>query len=942
MPAMPDKAHANSHQDQARHMPGLAVEEVYAALGSAPGGLSGAEAAARLPRHGPNILRQAPGTPILLKLAANFTHLMALLLWAGGAIAFAAGMPQLGVAVWMVNLINGAFSFWQEYKAERALAALRRMLPEQALALRGGVEVLVPARELVPGDVLVLAEGGRVCADARLVAASELMVDQSALTGESRPVHKQAEPPAHGPARTHGARDARGRNLVYAGTAVTSGDGLAVVYATGMDTEFGRIAHLTQSLGKEQSPLQKEIAVVTRVISLVAVGAGALFYALALLFTPMGQAGSFVFALGMIVAFVPEGLLPTVTLSLAMGIQRMAGRNALVKRLSAVETLGCATVICTDKTGTLTRNEMNVRELWLPGRALEATGAGYAPKGALLESGRPVSAAGDAQLTDLLLAFAQCNNARLAPPREPGGAFGILGDPMEAALITVARKAGLDPEAEEARAPRVYELPFDTHLRRMGVLRRSGVGLLAQVKGAPLEVADICSTLRRDGADLPLTPELRREIEAAAEGLARRGYRVLAAARGALPDPGRKPAWAEVERNLTFLGLAGIFDPPRPEVPEAIARCHRAGIRAVMITGDFGLTAASIARGIGLNGDREARVIPGDEVDALTDAELKEALAGEAIFARATPEHKLRVVRLLQELGHVVAVTGDGVNDAPALKRADIGVAMGLSGTDVAKEAADMILTDDNFASIVNAIEEGRAVYANIKKFTGYIFTSNMPEALPFILHALSGGRIPLALTVMQILAVDLGTDIVPALGLGVEPPEPDTMDRPPRDLREHVITWPLLAKSYLFLGLLQALAAMAAFYFLYWTSGYAGQWLDLPAEGPLYRAATAMTLACIVTTQIGNLFTQRSASLSVFRLGFFGNRMLWIGVASELAIVSLIIYVPGLREAFGVAPFPAENWLYLLGCAPLLLLADELRKALQRWRGNRRRPAAP
>ncbi|MHC1701621.1 MAG: cation-translocating P-type ATPase [Humidesulfovibrio sp.] len=926
---MPDPASSSEGAELARSVQGLSIPEVYASLGAQPQGLSSAEALARLRRHGPNVLRKTAGTHILLKLAANFTHLMALLLWAGGAIAYVAGMPQLGLAVWLVNVINGFFSFWQEYKAERALAALKRMIPAQALVLRDGRETQVLAEQLVPGDILVLTEGSRICADARLVESAELMADQSPLTGESRPVSKHSAPAAHAKRSRP-----RGHNIIYAGTTVASGNGLGVVFATGMRTEFGRIAHLTQSLGKEQSPLQKEIAVVTRVISLVAIGVGLIFYILALSLAHMGPAGSFLFALGMIVAFVPEGLLPTVTLALAMGIQRMAGRNALVKRLSAVETLGCATVICTDKTGTLTKNEMTVKELWLSGRELTVSGTGYAPAGQVLEAGAPVSSVGDGDLRDMLLAFGLCNNARLVAPADPSGQFGILGDPTEAALLALAGKAGLAVGAEDSRAQRVFELPFDPHHRRMCVVRRQAGELRALVKGASAEVARICSALRRGGQDIPMTDALLQEIEQATNALAARGYRVLAAAHGALEDQERKPTWESLERRLTFLGLAAIYDPPRPEVPAAIAKCRRAGIRTIMITGDFGLTAESIAKSIGLNGDGPVRVVSGDDLERLADAQLKEALAQEVIFARTTPEHKLRVVTLLQELGHVVAVTGDGVNDAPALKKADIGVAMGLTGTDVAKEAADMILTDDNFASIVNAIEEGRAVYANIKRFTSYIFTSNMPEALPFILHALSGGRIPLALTVMQILAVDLGTDIVPALALGTLPPEPNSMDKPPRKLAEHVITWPLLVRAYCFLGIFQALAAMAAFYYQYWTNGYAWQWLDLPADGPLYQAATAMTLACIVTTQIGNLFAHRSERLSALRLGLAGNGMLWLGVGSELVIVSLIIYLPGLQGAFGVAPFALGNWLFLFACAPLLLIVDEMRKAVAGRRG--------
>jgi magnesium-transporting ATPase (P-type) len=450
-----------------------------------------------------------------------------------------------------------------------------------------------------------------------------------------------------------------------------------------------------------------------------------------------------------------------------------------------------------------------------------------------------------------------------------------------------------------------------------------------------------------NGSEQPMDEALTEQIMAANDGYARNGLRVLAVAQRFLGErstgdggleQSSKYAPEEVERDLTFLGLIGMMDPPRPEVEEAVNKCHRAGIRIIMITGDYGLTAETIARRIGIIRGEHPRIVTGSDLDAMEDEALKQLLQGELIFARAAPEHKLRVVTALQQLGHVVAVTGDGVNDAPALKKADIGVAMGISGTDVAKEAADMILTDDNFASIVNAIEEGRAVYANIKKFTTYIFTSNAPEAVPFILFALSRARIPLALNVMHILAIDLGTDLVPALGLGAEPPEPGLMDKPPRSLKEHLITRSLLLRAYLWLGLLQSLAVMAAFYFQYWTQGYWGQWLGLPASGPLYESATAMALACVVTTQIGNLFAQRTERGSVFRVPLFSNPLLWVGVISELMIIFSIVYLPPLQDIIGTKPFPVVNWLFLFAWAPLLLVADEGRKALVRW-WERRKP---
>ena len=939
----------------------LTVSEVYSTLATRPEGLTQEEARERRGRFGPNVIREANGTPLVRRMLANFTHLMAVLLWVGGLIAFMANLPQLGFAIWLVVLINGTFSFWQEYKAEKATDALRRLLPAHARVLRDGMEQLVPACELVPGDVMLLAEGDHISADGRLVEEAELRVDQSTLTGESRPVRRSA----WAVGRNELAHTEL-PNMVFAGTNVASGVGKAVVTATAMDTEFGKIAHLTQTVREELSPLQREMAHVTRIVSAIAVIVGVLFFVLAHLLTGMALTQSFIFMMGMIVAFVPEGLLPTVTLALAMGVQRMARRGALVKRLSAVETLGCTSVICTDKTGTLTQNEMTVTDLWVAGRRLTVTGVGYAPHGQILENDRPVYSAddlpstrephepgkeagragpGDGELVQLLIAAGLCEDARLVPPNVACPRWTALGDPTEAALRVLAIKGRIDLEAEVRRTPRLRELPFDSRRKRMSTIHLveqfrphtwergpQSSHRLAYVKGAPREVLALSTHIRIDGEDVPLDDTRRLEIIAANDEYARSGLRVLAVAMRSLPADLHQYTPAGIERDLTFLGLVALMDPPRPEVAEAVERCQRAGIRIVMITGDYSLTAESVARRIGIIRGTEPRLINGADLDKMDETALKEALRGEVILARVAPEHKLRVVRSLQEMGHIVAVTGDGVNDAPALKKADIGVAMGIAGTDVAREAADMILTDDNFATIVNAVEEGRAVYSNIKKFITYIFTSNTPEAVPFILFAFSGGRIPLALNVMQILSIDLGTDIVPALALGAEPPEPGLMDKRPRNLKEHAITRSLLLRAYTWLGAIQSIAAMAAFYFMFWIHGYWGQWLDLPARGPLYQAATAMTLAAVVATQIGNLFAQRTERLSVFRIGLFSNRLIWIGIASELALVLLIIYMPPLQRVFGTAAIPLSHWLFLLAWTPVLFLADELRKAFIRW----------
>ncbi len=950
----------------------MPASAVYGALASRPAGLSGDEVRERLERCGLNAIRTIRGRSLPARFLANFAHLMAVLLWIAGGVALVARMPQLAVSIWLVNVINGLFSFWQEFKAEKATEAMRRLLPTYARLMRDGAAQRVPAEELVPGDVLLLSEGDRISADARLVEAAELRVDQSTLTGESAHVRKNSEPIlAKELSRTEIP------NLIFAGTSVVSGTGRAVVFTTGMETELGKIAGFTQSLGDDLSPLQREMQRVTRVVTVIAVCAGCVFFVLAVTLAGVDVAESFIFGMGMIVAFVPEGLLPTVTLSLAMGVQRMAARNALIKRLSAVETLGCTSVVCTDKTGTLTQNEMTVREIWVAGRRLSVTGTGYVFEGRILEDGRPQDAPEGSDLRALLVSAGLCNNARLVPPDSEHPRWSILGDPTEGALRVLAMKAGLDLDLEERQTPRLRELPFESRRKRMSTLHRTaGPSLTAHVKGAPREVLSLCTRVLINGVEEILSDSLREQIMAANDAYARSGLRVLAVALRSMSSglqpgvgsvqPGVNPFAAvvgtgspcppepvkdfnpalvsmtdltpdAVERDLTFLGLVAMMDPPRPEVSRAVETCRRAGIRIIMITGDYGLTAESIARRIGIiQGDSPA-VVSGADLDSMTDEALNQTLQGEVIFARAAPEHKLRIVSALQKMDHVVAVTGDGVNDAPALKKADIGVAMGLSGTDVAKEAADMILTDDNFATIVNAIEEGRAVYANIKKFTGYIFTSNTPEAVPFILFALSRARIPLALNVMHILAVDLGTDLVPALGLGAERAEPGIMEKPPRSRREHVITPALLARAYLFLGLLQSFAVMAAFYYQYWTHGYWGQWLGLPSEGPLYASATAMALACVVTTQIGNLFAQRTERLSVLQIGLFSNRLLWVGIASELAIILLIVYAPPLQSIVGTGAFEPQNWLFLFAWAPLLLVADECRKLLLRFRERRK-----
>jgi len=918
----------------------LTNEQLFGSLGTGLQGLTNQEALDRLSHFGKNALQEVKGKPLFLKFLSQFSHVMAIMLWIAGIGAFVARMPELGIAVWSVNIINGLFSFWQEFQAEKATEALKKILPSYSRVMRDGEVQRILSEDIVPGDLILLEEGESISADARLINSAELRVNQSTLTGESRPVSRSADPVSG-----EGLTESETPNLIFAGTFVAAGSGKAIVYATGMDTAFGRIARLTQEVTDDLSPLQKEMQSVTKIVTALAIGAGVILFLLAKIFAGINWLESFIIALGMIVAFVPEGLEPTVTLSLAMATRRMAKRNALMKKLSAVETLGCTTVICTDKTGTLTQNEIAVQLIWLlaitdgrlDGRAIMISGIGYEPRGDLKENNTLVDAQGDTPLLQILLNMARCNTAKIVSPDAENPRWSVIGDPTEAALLVAAGKAGLSRETIQGEI--VAELPFDSRRKRMSVvqLERTAQGFdrVVNTKGGIREILDICTQIQLGSEKLTITEDMVNQIMRVNDEYARCGLRVLAASQKLMTQEEQDYSVDAIENGQTFLGFMAMMDPPRPDVASAVEVCHKAGIRIIMITGDYGLTAETIARNIGIVKSEHVRVVTGFELDSMDEKALEEAVSGEVIFARVAPEHKLRVVSALQNLGQVVAVTGDGVNDAPALKKANIGIAMGISGSDVAKEAADMILTDDNFHSIVNAIEEGRAVYENIKRFTSYIFTSNAPEAVPFIFFALSAGRIPIALPVMHVLAVDLGTDMIPALGLGAEPPEEGVMEVPPRKLTDHLITGELLARAYLILGPVESLVAMLAFYYFYWTNGYKGLWIDLPDSGQLYLAATAMAFSGVVVTQIGNLFTQRATHRSIFKVPLFNNRFIWIGVISEIILTLAIVYLPFMQRFIGTAAFEAKYWLPLIVWIPALPLVDSIYKNFRKRRNS-------
>jgi calcium-translocating P-type ATPase len=890
----------------------LTADEAIASLRSHAGGLTAAEGQRRLAEYGPNRVEEKKGEPLALRFLREFIHFFALILWLAAGLAFVAdfydpalGMATLGWAIVGVIAVNGAFSFWQEYRAERAIAALKRLLPHQVTALRDGAACLLPAEALVPGDVILVGEGASVPADCRLIEAFAVRVNLATITGESLPKARTA-------AATTEDDLLRAPNLLLAGSTVVAGEGRALVFATGMHTEFGKIARLTQAGDEPASPLQREIARLSRLVAVLATALGVVFFLVGRL---LGLAfwENFIFAIGIIVANVPEGLLPTVTLSLAMATQRMARRKALIRHLPAVEALGAATVICTDKTGTLTENRMSVKRVFVSDG---------------LRDPAQMEPAAVARHAALFEAAALCHNVRRVTENN---APRWLGDPMEVALVEMAERAGT-----VARHVRVDEVPFDADRRRMSTVHDGPSGRVLYCKGAPEAVLPLCRDVLAAEGIRALTEGDRAQYVRAQEEMAAAGLRVLAFASRALAAAAPRERW---EEDLLLAGLIGLEDPPRPEVPVAIEKCRAAGIRVIMVTGDHPHTARAIAREIGLA--RDPVVMLGDALRRLTDTQLQLALdTPEVLFARVTADQKLRIVEALQRKQHVVAVTGDGVNDAPALRRADIGIAMGVTGTDVAREAADMILLDDNFASIVNAIEEGRSVYQNIRKFLTYILSSNIPEIVPYLAFVVF--RIPLPLTIIQILAVDLGTDMVPALALGAEKPDPATMREPPRPRSARLLDGPLLARAYLFLGVIEAAAAMAAFFFVLGLGGWSyGE--ALAKTEPLYLQATTACLAAIVVTQVVNVFLCRHPRASAFAFAFGSNSLLLWGIAIELALIFAIVYTPLGNLVFGTAPLGAEVWMFVLPFAAAMLAMEEARKAFVRRRraarAGKRRP---
>ncbi|MFM8378857.1 MAG: cation-translocating P-type ATPase [Planctomycetia bacterium] len=890
----------------------LTAAEVAARLASdAAAGLAPDEAARRLAAWGANALDEVPAVPWWRRLARQFQEVVIGILVVAAIVAGVLGEWADTAAIVAIVLVNGLIGFLQEERAQRALGALRRLSAPNARVVRGGQVKVVPAREVVVGDLIVLEAGDHVPADARLVEAHGLAAQEAALTGESLPVAKDAASPL--PAELPLGDRA---TLVHAGTVVASGRGTALVVGTGMRTQLGGIAGLLESTPPEMTPLQRRLGELGRVLIVVCLVIVAVISGLELV-RGGSPADVLLRSVSLAVAAVPEGLPAVVTLVLALGLQRMVARNALVRRLPSVETLGCVTVIGSDKTGTLTRNEMTVRAVVTPQREYHVTGAGYAPHGEFLvepvaeaaaPSAHSCDPVADPHLVGLLTIGARCNNAALSPAAEGDDRWEVVGDPTEGALLVAAMKAGIAVRGPGESV--VYELPFDSDRKAMSVVVRKPDGSLAiYAKGAPEAVLARCTHEDRGAGPEPLTPERRGEILARSAGLAARALRVLALAwRPLAAQPGPGDLAADMERNLVFAGLVGMIDPPRDEARAAVATCTGAGIRPLMITGDHPATALAIARELGIAGPAD-RVATGTDLDRLSADELAAAADTIAVYARVTAEHKLRIVQAWQRRGEVVAMTGDGVNDAPAIRAADIGIAMGLTGTDVTKEASDMVLTDDNFASIVSAVEEGRGIYDNIQKFIHYLLSCNAGEVLVMFVAAVVGWPAPLA--AIQILWLNLITDGLSALALGLEPPENDLMRRRPREAREPVITWSR-GRTIVVHGAIMAAVMLGAF----WAT-YRGDDARLPH-------ARTVTFCVAAFAQLLFAFACRSDRRTAWQLGLATNPALLVAVAVSALLQVSVVMLPLARPVFEIGTELGADWILVLVAAILPLALVE------------------
>ncbi len=881
------------------------IDEAYEKLNSKPTGISQAEAMERVAQYGPNEIQAAHRISAWNILLDQFKNVLILILLGATIISLFLGHGIESIVIAVIVLFAVFLGFIQEYRAERAIEALRQMAAPTAKVIRDGREVQVAARDVVPGDIIILHTGDRIPADGRVLESVNLQVEEAALTGESMPVEKHVDP-----LRTPNLPVGDRRNMVYAGTAVTYGRGKTLVVATGMQTEFGKIAQLLQTMESGKTPLQQNLDKVGTALARAAFVVVAIIVALGLL---RGQPfiEMLIFGIALAVAVVPEALPAVVTISLAIGVQKMVKRHALIRRLPAVETLGSTSVICSDKTGTLTKDEMTVRKVYVAGKTYHVSGSGYAPFGEFSLNGSGKTEPGH-ELRQLLTAATLASDATLALHAEKDNNWEIKGDPTEGALVVAAAKAGLEKETLDREFPRTQEIPFTSETKRMTTLHNTRDGIIAYTKGAPEIILEHCDQILTDNGVKKLDGNTRKEIAIIGQGMASDALRVLGVAYK--PNADIKTA----QNGMTFLGLAGMIDPPRPEARQAIMVCEQAGIRPVMITGDHPVTAEAVARELGLL--KTGRVVTGAQLDEILDEDFRREVENIEVYARVSPTHKLRVVTALQSNEHIVAMTGDGVNDAPALKKADIGIAMGITGTDVTKEAAEMTLTDDNFASIVAAVEEGRGVFGNIKKYLMYLLSSNIGEIGLMAGSALLG--LPIPLTAVQILYVNLATDGLPALALSIDPPEKDLMKRKPRNPRTGIFTRPVVALMVAG-GLWSTLINLGLFT---WAMN----------SGRSQEEAMTMTFMSLVLIQFFKAYNFRSDRHSVFNRPF-ENKWLNIAILWEIVLLLLIVYIPALHEPFNTFSLPLVDWLIILALSLTVSPVLEFVKWMERkgWLGK-------
>jgi Ca2+-transporting ATPase len=905
----------------------MRLKEVFDALDASPKGLTTEEAKARLNKYGFNTLVEKKNRRFSYKLLSHFKDLFGVLLLFASVLSAVSGLWQLSLIILGVVLLNIFFSLFQEARAEKAMQTLKHWMPEYAKVVRDGELQKVLVREIVPGDIIFLEAGDRVPADARLITAFDLWTNNVPLTGESEPQPRIAKP-----AKTLDKAYLDSLNLVFMSTSVAKGRGKAVAFATGMDTQFGKIANLTQTIREEPSPLQKEIANMAKYDFIIAVVVGTVFFSASLIWLSMDFYSSILFMIGVMVACVPEGLQVTVSSALAINVLKMVKQNVLVKRLSAVQTLGSVTVICTDKTGTITKGEMTVKKLWVKNHVIEVSGVGYSPEGEFTLNGNALKAHEAGSVEKLLEIAALCNGAKIDPPSDKNAAWSVIGDPTDGALIVAALKYGMNVQNRLAEKPMVHIVPFDFARKRMTTVHKLNGDVLIYTKGAPRSILSICNKILVNDKVEEITRKNLRSAEAKIREFANEGLRVIALAYKKLPK-NEYSKDAEAEKDMVFVGLAAMRDPPRLEVKEAVAKAKQAGIKTVIITGDYGPTAQVVAREVGIVDAESCNIVRGVDLDALNDAAIVDAVKrGNVIFARVSPEQKLRIVKVVKESGEVVAVTGDGANDAPSLREADIGVAMGASGTDVAREAADIVLLDDSFESIVKAVESGRAIYENIRKFIVYVFSHNWAELIPYMLYALLG--IPLPLLVVQVLAIDLAIDVIPSLALSREPPETGIMQEPPRSLKERLFTAKVFLRSF-YIGLIIAVGAMYGCL----SAWMAGGWqlgMPLPVDSPVYVKGVTMTFAGIVVAQLGNVIACKTSKVSIFKTKLSTSKWLILGIVAQLSILAFLIYVPFMQPFCGTTALGIEDWTFLASLALVVVFAEEIRKFFsRRWPKN-------